>query len=90
MLEKLHLPALQRIHAAAFGQQNGEHYAFVSHGIGQRVISRLNFGSSWANNAPLVTPLGDFVGLVNTSGGKDNRHLVSDNGHMPHPGGRSG
>lgn len=80
MLEKLHLPALQWIHAAAFGEQNGEHFAFVSHGIGPRAISRLDFGSSWANSAPTITPLGDFGGLVNTSGGKDNLHLVSDNG----------
>lgn len=80
VLEKLHMPSLEWIHAAAFGVQNGEHFAFVSHGIGRRSISRLDFGSSFGNSSPAITPLGDFGGLVNTNGGKDNLHLVADNG----------
>ncbi|MCU0333973.1 MAG: hypothetical protein MUF62_02860, partial [Chitinophagaceae bacterium] len=79
-LEKIPLPSLGWVIAAAFGSQQGEHFAFVLHGAGRRSLSRLDFGNSWANNNPTITSLGDFGGLINTNAGKGNLHLVNDNG----------
>lgn len=80
-LTALAFPSLGWIQSACFGQQNGNHFAFVLYGAGSRSLARIDFGNSFSNSIAGITPLGDFSGAIDVNAGKNNMHLLEDNGN---------
>ena len=62
-------------------EDDGKYYGFVLEGIGTTSLTRIDYGRS-VSSPPVFTPLGNFNGLLDITGGLQDIQIIKDNGEF--------